>query len=138
MSTKKQWQGLLWMPLVFVLAVTLCTRAHALSGSGTSEDPYLVSGISDLADMHRDLDGYYVLTADIDVLGGTATPLGNESEGAFTGTLDGQGHTISNLVIRAPESKYAGLFGYLEGTVRNLKLEQVSVTGGRYAGGIAG
>ena len=34
--------------------------------------------------------------------------------------------------------KYAGLFGYMEGTVQNLKLDNINISGGRYAGGVAG
>lgn len=138
MTNKKVLWWALCIPLIIAVAWMLSPRAYALSGSGTSADPYRIASISDLAGMHSDLDGYYVLEQDIDLLGGTFTPVGNENEGAFTGTLDGQGHMISNLMIREPESKYAGLFGYLEGTVRNVKLDRITMSGGRYAGGIAG
>lgn len=41
----------------------------------------------------------------------------------FLGTFDGQGHTISNLVMRS-SSRYTGLFGYSRGTtIRNVVID---------------
>src|SRR5690242_16575926 len=44
----------------------------------------------------------------------------------FTGSLDGQGHTISNLYINSPN---AGLIAYEDGRVNNLGLANVDMTG---------
>lgn len=63
------------------------------------------------------------LTADIDMLGiEDFVPIGNEQV-LYTGTFDGQGHTIDNLNI-ARDEKYVGLIGAVDGgaTVRNLVL----------------
>lgn len=123
---------------ILLLAVILSPRASALSGSGTEEDPYVITRAADIAAMHDDLDGYYVLGADINMSGVSHTPIGNAIDGAFTGSFDGKGHTISNLVMNLGETKFVGLFGYLEGTVKDVKLKSVSIIGGRYVGGIAG
>ncbi len=68
-----------------------------------------------LAAISADLSGSYVLTADIDLAGIDWTPIGafvmgggEEGEvpdmaAVFTGTFDGQGHTISNLSVKQPE-----------------------------------
>lgn len=48
--------------------------------------------------IHYRADGNFVLTADL-VLSGDFTPIAN-----FSGVLDGQGHTISNLSITATAS----------------------------------
>ena len=53
----------------------------------------------------------------------------------FMGTFDGGGHTISGLTINGENC--AGLFGYMGGTVKNLKV-QGSVHGDQGVGGIAG
>ena len=123
---------------VLILTALFVIPASALSGSGTEVDPYLVSSSADIIKIHDDLDGYYKLTADIDMTGIEFEPIGNENEGAFTGTIDGNGHTISNLDINLPENKYVGLVGYLEGTVKQLTLEDVDACGYKYVGGIAG
>ena len=64
----------------------------------------------------------------------------------FLGTFDGQGHTISNLVMNST-SKYAGLFGYSGGTtIKNIVMDpSCSITnhystssGNSFAGAIIG
>jgi hypothetical protein len=49
--------------------------------------------------------GSYILVADVNMLGVTWTPIAS-----FSGTLDGDGHTISNLTINNPTVNYQGLF----------------------------
>ncbi len=64
---------------------------------------------------------------------------------SFVGVFDGNGHTIRNLYISSPRYEAgpvrAGLFNAINppGIVRNLALENVSVSGGGYpVGGLAG
>ena len=64
---------------------------------------------------------------------------------SFSGTFDGTGHKISNLVIDTNGTKnrsYLGLFGYINnGVVKNLRMENVNIVcnnGPYYAGGLAG
>ncbi len=45
---------------------------------------------------------------------------------AFTGSFDGQGFTIKNISFNTPTIGSVGLFMSINGTVRNLKLENVS------------
>ena len=124
--------------LISISLILMSVPAFAISGSGTEANPYLISSASDILRIHNDLDGYYKLTADINMQGIEYEPVGNEYEGAFTGTIDGNGHTISNLNINLPENKYVGLVGFLEGTVKNLNLNNVNACGYNYIGGIAG
>ena len=49
------------------------------------------------------------------------TPIGKTT--AFTGTFDGQMHTISGLYVNNTASDYAGLFGQVSGKVKNFRLE---------------
>jgi filamentous hemagglutinin family protein len=59
--------------------------------------------------------------------------------GAFSGTLDGQGHVISGLSINLPGESSVGLFGAINGaTISNLGLTDAHVTGGNATGGIVG
>ena len=112
--------------------------AFAISGTGTESNPYLISSANDIAKIHDDLNGYYKLTSNINMSGVAFEPIGNENEGAFTGTIDGAGYTISNLNINLAENKYVGFIGYLEGTVKNLNLTNVDAFGYRYVGGLVG
>ena len=123
---------------MIAISFAMCISAFAMSGSGTETNPYLVSTPSDIALMHNDLDRYYKLTADIDMAGISFEPIGNENEGAFTGIIDGDGYTISNLNINLPDNKYVGFVGYLEGTVKNINLIDVAANGYHYVGGLVG
>jgi hypothetical protein len=88
------------------------------------------------------LSGTYTLMNDI-TLSGNWTHIGSYAT-AFTGTLDGQGYTISGLTIEdysATPTSIFGLFGYMNGAlVENLGLVNVNiiVPAHIYVGGIAG
>lgn len=88
--------------------------------------------------------GYTVtLTSDIDLAGKPWTPAGNVASYpsvTFSGTFDGNGHTIYNLNANASGTTYAtaGLFGSLTGKVKNLNLVGGKVNSTHYAGSICG
>lgn len=72
-----------------------------------------------------------VLDNDIDLSGYNWVPVGSPESGAFMGTFDGDGHTISNLTVSSSASGYAGLFGGIgiSAQVKNLTLANVSING---------
>jgi len=109
-----------------------------LTDSLFKKEPVSVSTPAGLAAIANNLNGYYKLTADIDLSSyGNWTPIGNYTT-PFTGTFDGNGHTISGLTISSPYLQ--GLFGnILGGTVKNLDLTNVNINStNRYIGGVAG
>lgn len=113
-------------------------------GDGSEEAPYQIERVIHLRNMELYPNAYYVLTADI------VLPEAREGESNFTplfsdetmfgGTLDGQGHKIVNLTVYNTETFYSGLFSCISasGSVTNLTLENASVSGSNYIGGIAG
>ena len=63
-------------------------------------------------------------------------PIGNNSD-RFTGIFHGGGHTLSNLFI--DRANNAGLFGFSTGTIKNVGLVDVNISGsGYYVGGLVG
>ena len=64
----------------------------------------------------------------------------NPIRGAYSGTFDGQGHTISNFIINRPTEKDQALIGQAGGcTVKNLTLDSsCSIEGGAYSAGFVG
>ena len=73
----------------------------------------------------------FVLAADIDLNNKYWTGIGTE-ENYFTGTFDGNGHTIKNLSIIETEAKegkaYVGFFGYAKNaTIKNVTFENVNI-----------
>ena len=64
-----------------------------------------------------------LLNSDIDLSGKTFEPIGKGQTNYFSGTFDGQGYTISNLVIDS-SLQYVGIFGYSEGaTIKNVVMD---------------
>lgn len=119
----------------------------------TAPDVIEIAAAEQLAAIHENLSGHYVLTADIDLAGMEWTPIGTympsgESEEeqeipaaayAFTGTFDGQGHTIRNLSIHQPEGWALGLFGVISETqISNFTLENAVVEGSVMAADVVG
>lgn len=103
----------------------------AVNSSGAVVEIYTPE---DLDAVRNDLSGNYIVMADIDLSGYASgegwIPIGDNTN-RFTGTLDGNGRTISNLTINRSVN-YQGLFGCIDagGTVRRLVLEAGTVDGG--------
>ncbi|WP_158289641.1 S-layer homology domain-containing protein [Paenibacillus flagellatus] len=112
-------------------------------GDGSSATPYIVTTASQLNDIRNYLSSHFKLGADID-LSGYASGSGWEPIGTytapFTGTFDGQDHTVTGLRIYRPGTSNVGLFGSigLPAVVRNVKLEQANVTGSGNVGSLVG
>lgn len=140
--------------LVVAMCLTLLpTAAFAVDDEETAAAPekFVITSVSDLqtfadavneGDYDGKTDAVVTLDADLDLAGIAWTPMGDTSHD-FAGTFDGQGHTISNLTIGTADApitgELAGLFGVVEGTVKNLFLDEVSVNAnvGYYVGGLA-
>jgi hypothetical protein len=112
--------------------------SYSIQGSGTEDDPYLITTWADLHGIRNSLSSYYKLANDLSSstsdystynsgqgfvpIGAFATP--------FTGTLDGDGHIISDLLMYNNSRGYVGLFNYPNGaTVANLGLVNVNISG---------
>lgn len=87
-------------------------------GAGTTASPYQVATRTQLAGITV---GYracaFIQTADIDVSGSQWSPIGGTAANAFTGTYDGQGHSVNGVTITASAVNGNGLFGYGDGAV---------------------
>ena len=78
-----------------------------------------------------------VLTTDIVLTGEAWTPIGSKSN-PYTGTFDGQNHTISGMTIENAES-YSGLFGNVTGTVKNFTVTgTITITGSEAVSKVGG
>ncbi len=131
-------------------------------GDGTAGNPYKIATANDLREFAQRVnngqiraDAYAVLTDNIDLNPGFTfkedgsysgpdreephqwIPIGNE-EHLYTGTFNGDGHTISGLYINNSDN-YQGLFGYV-GTGGTVKVLTVSgnVSGDWHVGGVVG
>ncbi len=121
------------------------------SGAGTQQDPYQICSWKQLANISSNLTSYYILINDLtntdsdySTYNGSTngwSPIGMGS--TFTGTFDGNNNIISNLYSNriwvGGSLQYSiGLFSKNGGTVKNLKLESVTIRGGGEAGAVTG
>ncbi len=140
---------------LLVLSLGSNVFAVALEGEGPGKHHRNVLNAEEINDWHElddirdDLDGNYVLGNDLneDMEGYMDyndpdtdgwDPIGEDGE-EFTGDFDGQGHVIRGLYICRGSETNVGLFGYVdEGTIQNLGLVNVDVTGDKNVGGLVG
>ena len=139
---------------IIITGVLLSSLSFGYSGGlGTAEDPYQIATKADLlelADTIADYNKCFILTADIDLEGQVFTTaviaydVDNENydfDGtAFTGRFDGNGHKIIHFIINGGSNWYLGLFGHIDagGSVKNLGLENCTVSGYCCVGGLVG
>ena len=82
----------------------------------------------------------YYLVNDIDMDGESYTPIGNFTDGIFTGIVDGADFTVSNITIDDAASDYQGVFGLLStgAYIYDLKIVDVDITADDRVGGLVG
>ncbi len=134
---------------------TYYVRAYATNSAGTgygsivsfvAATPVSIATCEELQAISEDLAGVYVLSNDIDCTGFDPDsdgkgfiPIGSyDDEIYFTGTLNGNGHSILNLTINRPLEDGVGLFGsVLGGTYEDLSISG-SVIGSSNVGSLVG
>ncbi len=177
-------QSILASLLLAFLPGSILAQGFA-GGSGTESDPYEITTWEQLNNVRNHLDEHFILKNNLDENstgydeyassnaneGQGWDPIGNysynnEDEQAFTGTFDGDGHTISDLFIKRfnesedevekvvdeSNGEDLGLFGYVygegslfgdlselnEGIIQNLALENVDIFGEAFIGTVVG
>ena len=121
-------------------------RLMAWTGSGTEQNPYQLSSLSDLETLATEVAAdnnfsgkYFILTADIDTLTRT---IGRGRDYPFCGNLDGCGHTVT-VNISGTGNYIGGLFAALGSEDGGAYVHDLVVNGTvdnsyySYAGGIA-
>ena len=130
----------------------IATYWHAdADHDGSEAKPYIIStttGLDLLAAQVNSGNGYilkyFKLGANIEYdksKENNFTPIGDSSH-SFYGTFDGDGKSISginiNIKITSDNTEYKGIFGCLNGTVKNLVVNSSSISARRMIGAIAG
>lgn len=114
------------------------------SGSGTEENPYVITNADELYSVRNFLnntDVWFSMTCDIDLssytYGSGWEPIGDASS-PFKGKIDGNGYKITGLEINKSTKNDVGLFGCTyRAVIKNLTVEG-NVKGNNYVGGITG
>ena len=116
------------------------------AGEGTKENPYKIQYPSQLdllvANNNPYYNVYFEQIADL-VYDGTENNYTSNCD--FGGQYDGGGYTISGINVNKPSSDYVGLFhklianpGSIEGTIKNVVLDNSTFIGRTPVGGIVG
>jgi len=137
-----------------VFTITLSANEFA-GGNGSEQEPYQVATADQLNNVRNYPSAHFSQIADIDLnvmpynMGNYWLPIGgsrnnNETTQNFTGSYNGNGYAISNLIVVQPGSFNVGLFGHI-GTsdsgvnvIQNVHLYNVIVIGGRGTGALVG
>jgi len=130
---------------VFTVTVLNMDEGQApSSGSGTSQDPYLIETLAHLKWLSytpSKQNKHYLLANDLNA-SETATwaqGYGFKPIASFSGSFDGRGHEIRGLTVNRPNSGNVGLFGRAWGaTISQLRITQASIVGKNNVGGLAG
>ena len=130
-------------------------------GTGTKDDPWLITSRENLIDLadrlnsdvtatnYNNFNGcYFKQTADIDLTGVKWEPIGYSDSTCFAGNYDGDGHIIANAKstgkVDADGFATAGIFGWvLFGSVQNLHVKAADfvatgIDNYSFVGGITG
>lgn len=130
------------------------TLLDDVDGTGSADDPYVLTTVAELQAVDGDRSAHYELGADIDASetenwndGAGFEPLGDGSltdqmdyGNAFRGAFDGNGYEIRELYVNRPERDRIGLFELFPGsaTIENVTLVDIDVTGATTVGGLVG
>ena len=141
------------------ITVTAYDDGAKPQGDGTSANPYQITNAAQLAWFRNWVNGTYTpdedetatshadacakLTADIDMAPvcsgsvGSWIPISSQSKNVnWSGTFDGDGHTISNLYVNTTATHF-GMFGKTGNcTIKNITFSGVSIYGGEAYTGI--
>ena len=107
------------------------------SGNGSKSRPYIIDNVKRLQDFAAAVNAgenyagkYIALAANLDLSDIAWTPIGTADHGkynGFSGTFDGRGYTVSNVICgtgsASADYEAIGLFGVVDGgTVKNLNV----------------
>ena len=109
-------------------------------GKGTETSPYMIYSAQDWKDFADNVSAneaisgysgkYLEVASDIDFENTFVKPAGVSALMSFKGTLDGKNFTLKNAKIGDGTQSHQAFFYLLNGTVKNLKFDNITVTGG--------
>ncbi|MCR8912870.1 T9SS C-terminal target domain-containing protein [Barnesiella sp. ET7] len=146
------YKGLATICSSIVLTSSLYAQENLYAGgSGTKSDPYIIETPAQFDAIRENRSAYFKLNANLDFENyekeGGWWPLGEWGAGdgdaqRFSGTFDGNGFTISNLLAKHGDDIGAhdmSVFGVVDGgTIKNVIFDNITVIGGGRLGIVSG
>lgn len=140
-----------------MLAIQANAANATMKGDGSTQNPFQIDDYEDLKAIGKGSYLYsknYVLAADVDAsisqnescrgeICNGFMPIGLQKDDAgdtvFTGSINGQNHTISGLHILYPSQPNLAFVSRLKGSIVNLKFDKIEVLGdSEYVASVAG
>ena len=112
-----------------------------LQGSGTQSDPYVIKTWKDWKEISSRLStsAYYILNNDLDFTDKQFYMLGSRVNRMNSFNIEGKNKVLSGAVVNARIVDYVGISGNsYNSTFYGLKLEDYSINGRHYTGGLIG
>jgi hypothetical protein len=140
---KRKIQWAISLLLVMLYFYGMPAQAQYGGGTGEPNDPYLIYTAEQMNEigLHEDdWDKHFKLMADINLSGYTGTDFNiigywedwySPNNKPFDGLFDGNGKTISNFNYTYTDKDDVGLFGYVNGIIKNLGLIAPNIDAGR-------
>ena len=99
--------------------VVVAKPVNPLAGEGTKESPFLINNTDDWNALAAYMDGasdgleyqFVKITADLDFTGVALSRIGADGVTSLLGTIDGDGHEIKGLSLKAKGNSNCALFG---------------------------
>lgn len=138
------------LSLLLLVLITSSAWAQTYSGGdGTEGNPFQIANLTDLqylSEHSGDWGLYFIQTANIDASatstwnsGSGFSPIGTYVNFPFTGSFNGDNHTITGLNINRSSTNGVAMFGYTEGAnIENVGLVNVSVVGNEQVSALVG
>ncbi|GAB6168190.1 hypothetical protein JCM1393_06500 [Clostridium carnis] len=124
--------------------ISFSVKLPNITEDGSKENPYKIYNAEGLKRISNKLDKHYILMDNIDLSNIEWNPIGIglrlDSYNSFTGSLNGNGHTISNMkIVSNSEKAYVGLFSSIGETaeIHDLNLENININSNGTIGGLA-
>ncbi|MFP9193637.1 CARDB domain-containing protein [Natrialbaceae archaeon A-CW1-1] len=120
---------------------TVILATPPTEGDGTDADPYRITTGTELAYVDFEPSAHFDLAEDIDLSGFERFVRIGSLREPFSGTFDGHNHEVTGLHLEESVDQFEGigLFGnVMWGTIRNLHLVDVHVTGDDFVGALVG
>ncbi len=108
------------------IIITQDVTTQRWDGQGTQALPYIIETPLEFIFMYEAPNAHFVVANDLDF-----ASIQNYQAFVFNGTLDGAGYTLKNLNYTDnsdTQTVRLGLFARNEGTIKNLRLENISIT----------
>ena len=118
-------------------SASAASKSNFGGGTGTLEDPFIVSTVSHFNAITTRLDAYFVQTENIDFSGEKFYPIGDLTH-PFTGNYNGQQFLLSGIQVDGGDNLGVFSFVYSGGVVKNVRVNNSVFNGRTSIGAIAG